>query len=89
MQKTFTYPKFDFVRPPELADGKPGHYPVVVVGAGPVGLSAAIDLAQLGQDVLTQQLTGMDRIPHRHHVHLLGGSPDSRPTRHRPRRTGT
>ncbi|HNE59248.1 MAG TPA: FAD-dependent oxidoreductase [Ottowia sp.] len=52
MQKTFTYPKFDFVRPPELADGKPGHYPVVVVGAGPVGLSAAIDLAQLGQDVL-------------------------------------
>ena len=52
MQKTFTYPKFDFVRPPELADGKPGHYPIVVVGAGPVGLSAAIDLAQLGQDVL-------------------------------------
>jgi len=52
VQKTFTYPKFDFVRPPELADGKPGHYPVVVVGAGPVGLSAAIDLAQLGQDVL-------------------------------------
>ena len=52
MQKTFTYPKFDFVRPPELADGKPGHYPVVVVGAGPVGLSAAIDLAQQGQDVL-------------------------------------
>jgi 3-(3-hydroxy-phenyl)propionate hydroxylase len=40
VQKTFTYPKFDFVRPPELADGKPGHYPVVVVGAGPVGLSA-------------------------------------------------
>jgi len=52
VQKTFTYPKFDFVRPPELADGKPGHYPIVVVGAGPVGLSAAIDLAQLGQDVL-------------------------------------
>ena len=52
MQKTFTYPKFDFVRSPELADGKPGHYPIVVVGAGPVGLSAAIDLAQLGQDVL-------------------------------------
>ncbi len=52
MQKTFTYPKFDFVRPPELTDGRPGHYPVVVVGAGPVGLATAIDLAQQGQDVL-------------------------------------
>ncbi len=52
MQKTFTYPKFEFIQPPELADGKPGHYPVVVVGAGPVGLSAAIDLAQMGQRVL-------------------------------------
>ena len=52
MQKTFTYPKFEFVRPPELAEGKSGHYPVVVVGAGPVGLSAAIDLANQGQDVL-------------------------------------
>lgn len=52
MQKTFTYPKFDFVQPPELASGQPGHYPVVVVGAGPVGLSAAIDLANQGQDVL-------------------------------------
>jgi len=52
VQKTFTYPKFDFVPPPELASGQPGHYPVVVVGAGPVGLSAAIDLAQMGQRVL-------------------------------------
>ena len=52
MQKTFTYPKFEFVQPPELTEGKTGHYPVVVVGAGPVGLSAAIDLAQQGQDVL-------------------------------------
>ncbi len=52
MQKTFTYPKFDFIKPPELTEGKSGHYPVVVVGAGPVGLSAAIDLAQMGQDVL-------------------------------------
>jgi len=52
VQKTFTYPKFDFVTPPELAGAEPGHYPVVVVGAGPVGLSAAIDLAQQGQSVL-------------------------------------
>jgi 3-(3-hydroxy-phenyl)propionate hydroxylase len=52
MQKTFTYTKFDFVRPPELERGQAGHYPVVVVGAGPVGLSAAIDLAQQGQRVV-------------------------------------
>lgn len=52
MKKTFSYPKFDFERPPELDSGQPAHYPVVVVGAGPVGLSAAIDLAQMGQDVL-------------------------------------
>jgi 3-(3-hydroxy-phenyl)propionate hydroxylase len=30
----------------------PVHHPVVVVGAGPVGLSLAIDLAQRGQRVL-------------------------------------
>lgn len=52
MQKTFSYPRFDFVRPPELDGGAPGRYPVVVVGAGPVGLCAAIDLAQQGQPVL-------------------------------------
>ena len=54
MQKTFTYPKFEYVTPPELAGAvaAPGHYPVVVVGAGPVGLATAIDLAQQGQAVL-------------------------------------
>ena len=52
MQKTFTYPKFDYVRPPELDEGRDGHYPVIVVGAGPVGLTAAIDLAHQGQPVL-------------------------------------
>ncbi len=52
MQKTFTYPQFDFVTPPELRTACAGHYPVVVVGAGPVGLCAAIDLAQQGQSVL-------------------------------------
>ncbi|MCK9986633.1 MAG: 3-(3-hydroxy-phenyl)propionate hydroxylase [Azoarcus sp.] len=52
MLSTFQYPKFDYVRPPEIAEGRDGHYPVVIVGAGPVGLSAAIDLAQQGQRVL-------------------------------------
>ncbi len=52
MLSTYQYPKFEYRRPPELAEGRAGHYPVVVVGAGPVGLAAAIDLAQQGQKVL-------------------------------------
>ncbi|AYH43484.1 FAD-dependent oxidoreductase [Azoarcus sp. DN11] len=52
MLSTFQYPKFEYVRPPEIAEGREGHYPVVIVGAGPVGLTAAIDLAQQGQRVL-------------------------------------
>jgi len=49
---TYSYPKFAYTRPPELAEGRDGHYPVIVVGAGPVGLCTAIDLAQQGQPVL-------------------------------------
>ncbi len=52
MLSTFNYPKFEYVKPPELAEGREGRYPVVVVGAGPVGLVAAIDLAQQGVPVL-------------------------------------
>src|SRR6188768_3186590 len=33
-------------------DGDAAHHPIVVVGAGPVGLSAAIDLAQRGRNVV-------------------------------------
>ncbi|MBR0564918.1 FAD-dependent oxidoreductase [Azoarcus sp. L1K30] len=52
MLSTFNYPKFEYRRPPEIDSGTDGHYPVIVVGAGPVGLSAAIDLAMQGQSVL-------------------------------------
>lgn len=52
MAKSFEYPKFDYVTPPEIAQQRRGHYPVVIVGAGPVGMCAAIDLAQQGQSVL-------------------------------------
>ncbi len=52
MLSTYKYPKFEFRRPPELDASRPGHYPVVVVGAGPVGLATAIDLAQQGQSVV-------------------------------------
>ncbi|MFW5655492.1 MAG: FAD-dependent monooxygenase [Roseicyclus sp.] len=43
----YTYAEQPFVRPPEL-DGGATEAPVAIVGAGPVGLSMAIDLAQRG-----------------------------------------
>ncbi|SDM41526.1 3-(3-hydroxy-phenyl)propionate hydroxylase [Oryzisolibacter propanilivorax] len=52
MLGTYTYPRFEYRRPPELDGQGAGHYPVIVVGAGPVGLAMAIDLAAQGQPVL-------------------------------------
>ena len=54
MLSTYRYPRFTSPRAPELADvpGTLRRHPVVVVGAGPVGLAAAIDLAQRGTPVL-------------------------------------
>ncbi len=49
--KTYTNPVYEYRRPPEL-DGTTRHCGVVIVGAGPVGLAAAIDLAQRGIPVL-------------------------------------
>jgi 3-(3-hydroxy-phenyl)propionate hydroxylase len=50
--KTYTYPKFDYRTPPEIASGKTLKVPVVVVGAGPVGLATALDLELQGVPVL-------------------------------------
>ncbi|MDT7838120.1 FAD-dependent oxidoreductase [Aquabacterium sp. OR-4] len=53
MLSTYTYPRYTSPRAPELeAPGRVPRHPVVVVGAGPVGLAAAIDLAQQGQPVI-------------------------------------
>jgi 3-(3-hydroxy-phenyl)propionate hydroxylase len=52
MLSTYRYPKYEYVTPPEQKGGAPGPYPVVVVGAGPVGLAAAIELAQSGVPVV-------------------------------------
>jgi len=52
MLSTYRYPKYEYVAPPEISGGERGRYPVVVVGAGPVGLAAAIDLAQSGVPVV-------------------------------------
>ena len=53
MLSTYTYPRYAYRRPAELdTPGSIQRHPVVVVGAGPVGLAAAIDLAQQGLPVL-------------------------------------
>lgn len=52
MLSTYQYPKYEYSVPPELRDGVSTRHPVVVVGAGPVGLAAAIDLAQQGVPVI-------------------------------------
>ena len=44
----YTYRPFEYVTPAELAGGGAGRYPVIIVGAGPIGLAAAIDLALHG-----------------------------------------
>ena len=42
------YPAFACRTPPELSGGKPKNAPIAIIGAGPVGLSLAIDLALHG-----------------------------------------
>ncbi|MEP6944179.1 MAG: FAD-dependent monooxygenase, partial [Betaproteobacteria bacterium] len=49
--KTYTPPVYPYVKPADLA-GAPRNWPVIVAGAGPSGLTAAIDLARRGIDVL-------------------------------------
>ena len=44
--------EFAYQRSPDQDADRPAHHPVVIVGAGPVGLTLAIDLAQRGQPVL-------------------------------------
>lgn len=43
---------FDYVRSPDQDAPSPARHPVVVVGAGPVGLALAVDLAQRGVRVV-------------------------------------
>ncbi|MFA6021730.1 MAG: FAD-dependent oxidoreductase, partial [Rhodospirillales bacterium] len=52
MLKTYAYPKYQFRLPTGAGGDTVARYPVVVVGAGPVGMAAAIDLAQQGVPVV-------------------------------------
>ncbi len=48
MEKDYQRLEFEYARSPDQDATEPVRYPVIVVGAGPVGLSAAIDLAHQG-----------------------------------------
>lgn len=52
MLSTYTFPQYDYQRSDEQASGRPTRHPVLVVGAGPIGLSMALDLAERGVDCL-------------------------------------
>lgn len=44
----YRYERMPYATPPELAGGRASDAPVIIVGAGPIGLSAAVDLARHG-----------------------------------------
>ncbi len=52
MLKTYTYPRYAYQRPLDLDALTIQRHPVIIVGAGPVGLSAAIELRLKGQPVI-------------------------------------
>lgn len=52
MQPDYQHLKFPYQRPPDFGHTPPAHVPVVVIGAGPVGMAAAIDLARQGVRVI-------------------------------------
>ena len=52
MLKTYTFPHYPYRRSADAVHGVPPRHPVVIVGAGPVGLSAALDCASRGLRVV-------------------------------------
>lgn len=48
MFQTYSYPEFAYVPSAEQVEGRTMRHPVVIVGAGPVGLTAALDFAARG-----------------------------------------
>ena len=49
---TYQNPVYTYLKSPDQAATEAVHHPLVVVGAGPVGMAAAIDAAMRGIEVL-------------------------------------
>ncbi len=49
---TYTNPVYEYKKSPDQHAHQIAHHPVIVVGAGPIGMGAAIDLGQQGKEVL-------------------------------------
>ena len=52
MSKTYTYPEFPYRQSAAQREGRLERHPLVVIGAGPIGLTIALDCAQRGLPVL-------------------------------------
>jgi 3-(3-hydroxy-phenyl)propionate hydroxylase len=52
MPSTYKAPEYPYIKPPELAAGGVARTSVAIVGAGPIGLAAAIDLTLHGIDCI-------------------------------------
>jgi 3-(3-hydroxy-phenyl)propionate hydroxylase len=52
MQSTYKPPEYPYAKPPELVAGTVARTRVAIVGAGPIGLAAAIDLALHGVEFI-------------------------------------
>ena len=52
IQKTYEYTEFPYVQSKEQRNGEIKRHPVVVVGGGPIGLTAGLDLAAQGIQVV-------------------------------------
>lgn len=48
MLNTYTYPKYPYTQSPEQREKRLVRHPVVIIGAGPIGLTAALDCAKRG-----------------------------------------
>jgi len=58
MSKSYTYPEFPYRQSAAQREGRVERHPLVVIGAGPIGLSIALDCAQRGLSVLLLSMSG-------------------------------
>ena len=60
MQQTYTYPEFAYRQSAEQREGRVARHPLVIVGAGPIGL-ATLEFTRL----TGARITVMDMVPSR------------------------